>query len=68
MIASGKGQRDATYLQALEYTRRKSRAEGIDGALKHVTVDGRTVEFDALLLCDRKGAGQQLAAQAGDGS
>ena len=26
------------------------------------------IELDALLLCDRKGAGQQLAAQAGKSS
>ena len=45
---------------------RKSRAEGIDGALTHVTAKGKAVEFDALLLCDRKTPGQQMAAQAGE--
>ena len=44
---------------------KKSREEGIDAALHHATNDGQTIELDALLLCDRKGAGQQLAAQAG---
>lgn len=44
---------------------KQSRSEGIDAALKHVTKDGKRIVLDALLLCDRKGAGQQLAAQAG---
>lgn len=30
-----------------------------------VAEDGQVVELDALLLCDRKGVGQQMAAQAG---
>lgn len=49
----------------MSYIQKKSRKEGIDAALKHVTEDGQTIEFDALLLCDRKGVGQQMAAQAG---
>jgi amidase len=44
----------------LHYIQQKSREEGIDGALKHSESD-----FDALLLCDRNGVGQQMAAQAG---
>ena len=34
--------------------------------MKYVDDEGQTREFDALLLCDRLGAGQQLAAQAGN--
>ncbi|KAF2436222.1 amidase [Tothia fuscella] len=58
------GLKDDTYFAALEYVQRKSRAEGIDAALQE-SVDGKTEEFSALLLFDRKGAGQQMAAQAG---
>lgn len=67
-IASSHGRKDATYLGALDHTRTKCRTEGIDAALKHVTAEGQSIEFDALLLCDRKGPRQQLAAQAGDDS
>ncbi|TKA71189.1 hypothetical protein B0A49_08239 [Cryomyces minteri] len=59
-----RGVKDGSYRKALSYTRRKSRDEGIDAAL-HVTKDGRSIELDALLLCDGRGAGQQIAAQAG---
>ena len=45
----------------------KSRTEGIDAALK-VSVDDGVAELDALLIFDRKGAGQQMAAQAGNAS
>ncbi|KAI1120442.1 amidase [Nemania abortiva] len=64
-ILAHKGTRDQDYYDALEYTRKTTRAEGIDAALKHVTVDGKTVELDGLILCDRRLVGQQLAAQAG---
>ena len=53
-------------MQALEYTQTKSRAEGIDAALNYTTSGGQDIQLDALLLCDRKGPGQQLAAQAGN--
>lgn len=66
MMAATKGKKDETYHNALEYTQRKSRAEGIDAALRYVTAEGEEAEFDALLLCDRKGPGQQMAAQAGE--
>jgi len=65
-IADTRGHKDVNYLRALKYMRTKSRAEGIDAALKQLTSDGKITDFDALLLCDRKGCGQQLAAQAGD--
>ncbi|KAF6220520.1 hypothetical protein HO133_002953 [Letharia lupina] len=56
------GEATETYYQALHYTQQKCRTEGIDAALK----DNKTnTVFDALILFDRKGAGQQLAAQAG---
>lgn len=60
-----KGEKGITYSKALNYTRLQCGVQGIDAALKFDGQNGDTVEFDALLLCDRKGAGQQLAAQAG---
>ncbi|KAF2180472.1 amidase [Zopfia rhizophila CBS 207.26] len=59
-ITQTKGIKSDTYQKALQYTQEKSRKEGIDGALKHP--DG---DFDALIMCDRNGVGQQMAAQAG---
>ncbi|KAL8902139.1 MAG: hypothetical protein Q9207_004858 [Kuettlingeria erythrocarpa] len=64
-VVKSRGAEDQTYLKALHYTRHKCRVEGIDAALKFNDSSAGTVEVDALLLCDRKGAGQQLAAQAG---
>lgn len=58
-IAATKGRRDEDYCSALKYIQRKSRDEGIDGAL---VCDG---PLDALLLCDERGIGMQMAAQAG---
>lgn len=59
------GMEDRTYSKALQYIRYQCRDRGIDAAL-HLNNDGSTtIEFDALLLCDHKQAGQQLAAQAG---
>lgn len=61
-IAESGGKATENYHQALNYIRHKCRTEGIDAALQ----DRKTGEnFDALILFDRKGAGQQLAAQAG---
>ena len=57
--------KDETYSRALEYIQYQCRTQGIDAALKSDIEGHSTAEFDALLLCDRKGAGQQLAAQAG---
>ena len=60
-VESG-GKETETYYQTLNYIRQKCRTEGIDAALQ----DKKTGEnLDALILFDRKGAGQQLAAQAG---
>ncbi|KAF2657634.1 amidase signature enzyme [Lophiostoma macrostomum CBS 122681] len=64
-IAEHKGQKDQTYSDALEYIRRKTREEGIDGALRHVTKDGVEIQLDSLILCDWRLVGQQIAAQAG---
>ena len=61
-IAESGGKETKAYHQALDYIRQKCRTEGIDAALQ----DKKNGEnFDALILFDRKGAGQQLAAQAG---
>ena len=64
-IAESRGIEDETYQRALRHIQTQCRDEGIDAALELSTEDGKTVQFDALLLCDRKGAGQQIAAQAG---
>ena len=59
------GHVDETYQAALRYLHQKSRDEGIDSALKVRSKDGSFVELDALIMCDRRGVGQQMAAQAG---
>lgn len=63
-IAETKGFEGVNYLTALCHIRTQTRQNGIDKALRCHT--GRVIEeLDALLLVDRLGAGQQLAAQAG---
>lgn len=79
-IAATKGVRDATYRSALGHTRRQTRENGIDAALNDNFREGISVAdgssdsratmatpkaLDALLFCDRRGIGQQYAAQAG---
>ncbi|KAL9609292.1 MAG: hypothetical protein Q9167_005928 [Letrouitia subvulpina] len=64
-VVAGRGHKNKDYYDALQYTREKTRKEGFDAALKPLTADNQTIELDALLICDRKGAGQMLAAQAG---
>ncbi|KAI4253847.1 MAG: hypothetical protein L6R42_007428 [Xanthoria sp. 1 TBL-2021] len=64
-IIKPRGMKDETYSKALQYTRYQSRNQGIDAALHFNKDASGTAKFDALLLCDHKGAGQQLAAQAG---
>ncbi|KFZ05777.1 hypothetical protein V502_09944, partial [Pseudogymnoascus sp. VKM F-4520 (FW-2644)] len=55
-----------TYLAALSYIRAQSRENGIDAALVYQPDASKpAIKLDALLLADRKGPGQQLAAQAG---
>ncbi len=53
------------YHKALNYIRHKSRVEGFDAAIRYLTPTGEFRDFDSLLLFDRQGAGQQMAAQAG---
>ena len=65
-MAESRGVEDETYQQALKHIQSQCRENGIDAALTATTEEGQTVELDALLLCDRKGAGQQIAAQAGN--
>ncbi|KAL8865931.1 MAG: hypothetical protein Q9174_006602, partial [Haloplaca sp. 1 TL-2023] len=60
-----KGVEDETYHAALKHIQHQCCERGIDAALMHKPADGQAIEFDALLLCDRKGGGQQIAAQAG---
>ncbi|KAI4199561.1 MAG: hypothetical protein LQ350_004514 [Teloschistes chrysophthalmus] len=64
-ILSTRGKKDQTYHDALKNMQNMTRTQGIDAALRPLGTDGQTIELDALLLCDRKGAGQMLAAQAG---
>ena len=64
-VAATRGARDDIYHHALNHIHRRTRDEGIDAALRLRKGSNETTQFDALLLCDRKGAGQQLAAQAG---
>ncbi|KAL8719089.1 MAG: hypothetical protein Q9181_008108, partial [Wetmoreana brouardii] len=64
-IVATRGEKNKTYHEALKYIQDTSRKQGIDAALRSVTSDNETIELDALLICDRKGAGQMLAAQAG---
>lgn len=56
---------DETYRAALGYIQHQCREQGIDAAL-NADSGTETTGFDALLLCDRKGSGQQIAAQAGE--
>ena len=64
-VAATEGLEDSTYHSALTHIRRQSREHGIDAALQHSNEEGALRELDGLLFCDRKGVGQQLAAQAG---
>lgn len=61
-----KGIKDDTYHAALAHIHTQTRQNGIDAALQYRDPKtGATSELDALLFCDRKGVGQQYAAQAG---
>lgn len=55
-----KGVKDETYYQALAFTQRSTREEGLDAALKN---SGRPL--DALLVPPNAGQSYQIAAQAG---
>ena len=58
-IAESGGIETETYHQALKYIQQKCRTDGIDAALRD---DDNEDDFDALILFDRKGAEQQIAA------
>jgi amidase len=55
-IVQSEGRQDDIYQSALQHIQRQTREYGLDAALEDV---------DALLFCDRRGVGQQYAAQAG---
>ena len=64
-VAQSKGDKDVTYHSALSHITRQTRDQGIDAALCHKDSEDKTTQLDALLFCDRRGVGQQYAAQAG---
>ncbi|KAK5097463.1 hypothetical protein LTS08_006875 [Lithohypha guttulata] len=65
-IVQAKGIRNVTYQAALDHIRRQTRQNGIDAALSWQDPTSNQVHhLDALLFCDRRGIGQQYAAQAG---
>ena len=64
-VVKSRGMEDETYFKALQYIRCQCRDRGIDAALHLIDHSSGMAEFYALLLCDHKKAGQQLAAQAG---
>ncbi|KAK5951944.1 hypothetical protein OHC33_006830 [Knufia fluminis] len=60
------GQKDAVYESALKHIQKQTRDNGIDAALKYHDPESEfEAQLDALLFCDRRGIGQQYAAQAG---
>jgi len=65
-ITARGGKRDATYQSALNHIQKQTRANGIDAALRCHDIESKAEkQLDALLFCDRRGVGQQYAAQAG---
>lgn len=61
-----KGIKTPEYHAALKHITSQCRENGIDAALKHTDVfTGRATDLDALLFCDVKRGGIQIAAQAG---
>ncbi|KAF1356424.1 amidase [Delphinella strobiligena] len=64
-VLATKGIKDGVCSAALSHIRKQCRENGIDAALKYRDEKtGKQVDLDALLFCDIKGAGQQIAAQA----
>lgn len=64
-VLATRGIKDKTYYAALSHIRSQCRENGIDAALSyHCSTTDCQIELDALLFCDVKGAGQQIAAQA----
>ncbi|KFY43033.1 hypothetical protein V495_04208 [Pseudogymnoascus sp. VKM F-4514 (FW-929)] len=65
-LISKKEVKEETYQAALKYIREQTRQNGIDAALTYQPDPSKpAIQLDALLLADRAGPGQQLAAQAG---
>lgn len=64
-IAAHRGVKNQEYHDALKYIQNQTRENGIDAALLYRTETGDVIELDALILCDRRLVGQQIAAQAG---
>ncbi|KAK1757326.1 putative amidase family protein [Echria macrotheca] len=65
-LAETKGVEGNTYHAALRHIREQTRRNGIDAVLSYTDPKtGKKDDLDALLFCDRKGIGQQYAAQAG---
>jgi len=62
-VVEAKGIKSPAYYSAFAHMRKQCRENGIDAAL-HPTVNGKKISLDALLFCDVRGAGQQIAAQA----
>lgn len=60
-----KGIKTPEYHAALKHITSQCRENGIDAALKHTAEGGKEVHLDALLFCDVKRGGIQIAAQAG---
>ncbi|KAK5062778.1 hypothetical protein LTR84_004853 [Exophiala bonariae] len=69
-----KGIKDQTYYAALHHIQRQCRENGIDAALRDRSTEKSSAKrqwdreerlFDALLFCDVKAGGIQIAAQAG---
>ena len=63
-MVNSKGIQDETYFHALEHIHKQTRENGIDAALQYTDSDGHSSQLDAFLMCDRRGVGQQYAAQA----
>ncbi|KAK3716628.1 hypothetical protein LTR37_006258 [Vermiconidia calcicola] len=64
-IVAHAGRKNQVYHSALTHIQTQSRKNGVDAALTRQAAHGAHQQLDAILICDDKGAGQQLAAQAG---
>ncbi|KAG9844886.1 amidase, partial [Aureobasidium melanogenum] len=62
-VVEAKGIKTPAYYSAYAHMRKQCRENGIDAALNPV-INGKKTPLDALLFCDVRGAGQQIAAQA----
>lgn len=62
-MVDAKGIKTPAYYSAFAHMRKQCRENGIDAALNPI-INGKKTSLDALLFCDVRGAGQQIAAQA----